>query len=86
MSHWEAVDEMHQTGTCTPPVHSGGASLYLYVVHELIPILHAADHLAYDKSARLNLDTMKKLPEIMTEAQFRTYTKDGYFTIRRKNR
>ena len=35
--------------------------LYLYVVHELIPILHAADHLAYDKSARRNLDTMKKI-------------------------
>ena len=41
--------------------------------------------MSYAKSAQLYLDTMKKLPEIMTEAQFRTFTEDGYFTIRRKD-
>ena len=39
----------------------------------MIPIRHDASHLAYSKSARLYLDTMKKLPENMTEAQFRTF-------------
>ena len=47
---------------------TGNWDLRLYAVSEMIPILHAAAHLAYAKSARLFLDTMKKLPEIMTEA------------------
>ena len=45
----------------------------MYAVSEMIPILHAAAHLAYAKSARLYLETMTQLPEIMTEAQFRTF-------------
>ena len=64
---------------------TGNWDLHLCAVSEMIPILHAAAHLAYAKSTRLYLDTMKKLPEIMTEAQFMTFTEDGYFTIRRRN-
>ena len=45
--------------------------MHLYAVSEIIPILHAAAHLANAKSARLYLDTMKKIPEILTKAQFR---------------
>ncbi|KAL8625264.1 hypothetical protein ACOMHN_030022 [Nucella lapillus] len=52
----------------------------------MIPILHAAGHLAYARSARLYLGTMKKLPELMGDAQFRKFTQDGYFTIRRKDK
>ena len=63
---------------------TGNRDLYLYAIYEMIPILHAAAHLAYAKTARL--DAMKTLPEIMTEAQFRTFTEDGYFTIRREDK
>ena len=58
---------------------TGNWGLHLYAVSEIIPILHTAAHLAYAKSARLYLDTMKKIPEIMTEAQFRTFTKEWLF-------
>ena len=64
---------------------TGNWYLHLYAVSEMIPILHDAAHLAYAKSARHYLDTMKKILEIMTEAQCRTFTEDGYFKIRRKN-
>ena len=64
---------------------TGNWDLHLYAVSEMIPILHAAAHLAYAKSAWPYLDTMKTLSEIMTEAQFRTLTEDGYFTIKSKD-
>ena len=90
----EAVDGIHQTGSCTPlwklwvkyirQVHvlllfmraerTGNCDVHLYALSEIIPILHIAAHLAYAKSARLYLDTIKKLPEIMTAEQFRTFT------------
>ena len=47
-------------------IRTGNWDLHLYAVYEMIPILHAATHLAINaKSARLYLDTMTKLPEIM---------------------
>ena len=39
---------------------------------------------AYARALRAHLLTSAVL-EIMTEAQFRTFTEDGYFTIRRKD-
>ena len=52
----------------------------------MIPILHAAGHMAYARSTRRYLDSMKSLPEIMSPEQFQQFTKDGYFTIRRKDK
>lgn len=65
---------------------TGNWNLHLYAVSEMIPILHAAGHLAYARSARLYLDTMKTLPDVMTEVQFRKFSEDGYFTIRRTDK
>ena len=48
-------------------------------------VIHLITGLAYARALRAHLLTSAAL-EIMTEAQFRTFTKDGYFTIRRKDK
>ena len=52
----------------------------------MIPVFHASKHLPYAKSARRYLDTMRDLPTIMPEDQYKTYVKEGYFTIRWSHR
>lgn len=65
---------------------TGDWDLHLYCIAKMIPIFHASGHLAYARSARRYLDSMKKLPEIMRQDQFQKFTGRGYFTIRRSHR
>ena len=65
---------------------TGNWDLHLFAITEMIQVLHASAHLAYARSAPLYLDTMKNLPNVMGEAQFRSFTEDGYFTIRRTDK
>jgi len=62
---------------------TGDWDLHLHAVCEMIPLFHAAGHLAYAKSAHLYLDQMKDLESVMSAEQFRNYTERGFFTIRR---
>ena len=64
---------------------TGDFDLHLYSLAHMIPILHAAGHLAYARSARCYLDAMKELPDIMGKDQFMKFTEGGYFTIRRSD-
>ena len=52
----------------------------------MIPTFHASGHLAYARSARRYLDSMKMLPDQMQPKQFKRLTEEGYFTIRRSRR
>ena len=62
---------------------TGDWDLHLHAVSEMIPLFHAAGHLAYAKSAHLYLDQMKDLEGTMSAEQFYNYTERGFFTIRR---
>lgn len=65
---------------------TGDWDLHLHTVSEMIPMFHAAGHLAYAKSARLYLDQMKGLSDIMSADQYCDFTEQGYFTIRRTDK
>ena len=65
---------------------TGDWDLHLHVVSEMIPLFHAAGHIAYAKAARLYLDQMKGLMDIMSAEQYYAFTKRGYFTIRRTDK
>lgn len=65
---------------------TGDWELHLYCIVKMIPIFHAGGHTAYAKSARLYLDQMKELQSIMSESQYKKFTSEGYWTIRRPDR
>lgn len=65
---------------------TGDWDLHLYCVAQMVPIFHTSGHLAYARSERRYLDSMKKLPEVMQTEQFLRFTEEGYFTIRRSHR
>ena len=65
---------------------TGDWELHLLCVSRTNPIFHVGGHTAYAKCSRLYLDQMKKLPQIMSEAEFAKYTSRGYWTIRRSHR
>ncbi|ELT96415.1 hypothetical protein CAPTEDRAFT_203052 [Capitella teleta] len=64
---------------------TGDWALHLNSIRQMIPYFHAAGHLAYAKSARIYLQQMQALQTTMNETEFGKFTKDGYFTIRRKD-
>jgi hypothetical protein len=49
----------------------------------MLPHFHAAGHLPYAKSARLYLQQMEALEQTMPVDEYRLFTEEGYFTIRR---
>ncbi len=65
---------------------TGDWNLHLYCIRRMIPLFHAAGHIAYAKSARLYLHQMTQLESIMSEADYQQFTESGYFTIRRNDR
>ena len=52
----------------------------------MLPTFHAAGHLPYAKSAQLYLQEMQRLNELLPSEDFKKYTTQGYFTIRRTNK
>ena len=64
---------------------TGDWALHLRSIEQMIPYFHAAGHLAYAKSARLYLEQMRLLPSSMKDNDFRQFTQEGFFTIRRKD-
>ena len=64
----------------------GDWELHLYCIKEMLPYFHAAGHLAYAKSAQLYIQQMMELPQTMPATDYKQFTENGYFTIRRFNR
>ncbi len=62
---------------------TGDWQLHIHTVNAMIPLFHAAGHLAYAKTARLYIEQMEGLSNIMSDEQYRDFTDGGYFTIRR---
>jgi len=65
---------------------TGQWEMQLYAITKIIPVFHAAGHLAYARSARRYVDAMHRLPEVMDRGQFQKLTTQGYFTIRRSDK
>ena len=61
---------------------TGNWELHLHCISQMIPLFHAAGHLAYAKSARLYLHQMQNLEEIMSDDVHRNFTERGFFTVR----
>ncbi|KAL7286444.1 hypothetical protein TKK_0019392 [Trichogramma kaykai] len=66
----------------------GDWALHLRSVKAMLPIFHAAGHFAYAKSAQIYLQDMAALEYEMKdcEDEFKKFTKEGYFTIRRSDK
>jgi hypothetical protein len=64
----------------------GDWPLHLQCVRDMIPFFHAAGHLAYAKYSHLYLQDMMMLGNKMSEKEFKLFTNDGYFTIRRSDK
>ena len=57
----------------------------MYCIKKMIPIFHAAGHLASARCARRYIDSMRNLPNIMSEEQYNKISSWGLFTIRRSD-
>ena len=64
----------------------GNFELHLHAISEMIPLFHASGHLSYAKSARLYLDQMRSLRNVMSPAEYTNYTSKGFFKIRRSEK
>ncbi|KAK3895921.1 hypothetical protein Pcinc_000394 [Petrolisthes cinctipes] len=61
---------------------TGDWKLHLHCV-QMIPHFHAAGHLPYAKTARLYLQQMNSIEQVMASEEYKLFTAKGYFTIRR---
>ncbi|GBP85751.1 hypothetical protein EVAR_97247_1 [Eumeta japonica] len=61
----------------------GNWHLHLYCVQQMLPVYHAAGHSNYVKAIQIYLQQMSKLEDIMDPNEYRLFTKEGHFTIRR---
>ena len=82
----EYIRHVHRLLLFIRAKRTGNWDLHLFAITDMIPILHASAHLAYAHSARSYLNTMMNLPNVMGEEQFRSFTEDGYLTIRRTDK
>jgi hypothetical protein len=64
---------------------TGDWDLHLYTISKILPIFAATGHHNYAKSALLYLQQMKELAEKMQPDEYKKYTTNGYFTIRRQD-
>ena len=64
---------------------TGNWHLHLHCVQKMIPYFHAAGHLPYAKSARLYLQQMNSIADVMPYEEYTLFSAKGYFTIRRSN-
>lgn len=61
----------------------GNWQLHLQSVKKMLPFFHASGHFLYAKSAQIYLQSMIKLEMEMDDEEYRRFTEEGYFTIRR---
>ncbi|KAJ8891600.1 hypothetical protein PR048_004128 [Dryococelus australis] len=51
----------------------------------MLPYLHTAGHIHYEKSAHIYAQQMGELPSRMPPHEYNKFTSEGFFTVRRKN-
>lgn len=61
----------------------GNWHLHLYCVQQMLPVYHAAGHSNYVRAIQIYLQQMSKLQDIMDPEEYRLFTEQGHFTIRR---
>lgn len=64
----------------------GNWNLQLYCVQQMLPVYHAAGHINYVKAIQMYLQQMSTLEDIMDPTEFRLFTEEGLFTVRRTNK
>lgn len=65
---------------------TGDWQLHISTVKKMLPYFHAAGHILYAKSAHLYCQQMSELESRLSPEEFKQFTIDGYFTIRRADR
>ena len=65
---------------------TGNWKLHFHCVQEMIPHFHAAGHLPYAKSARLYLQQMNSIAQVMPSEEYTLFSEKGYFTIHHANK
>lgn len=65
---------------------SGDWELHLKTIQSMIPFFHAAGHTQYAKSCHLYLQDMYGLEQLMPTKEYESFTKRGFFTIRRSEK
>lgn len=64
----------------------GDWNLHLKCIQIMIPIFYACGHFHYVKCAQLYLQDMINLESRLTPEEFKLFTEEGYFTIRRSDK
>lgn len=64
----------------------GNWELHLQCVRDMLPFFHAAGHLPYAKSAQVYLQDMLELPNVMDAEEFKKFTEQEFFTVRRSDK
>lgn len=64
----------------------GDWDLHLDTIKSMLPYFHSAGHFLYANSARLYLQDMGNLQQIMKPSEFYSFTAGGEFTIRRSDK
>ena len=65
---------------------TGGWNLHKDTFREFLPIYHAAGHLPYAKAGHTYLQEMERLENALSDEDFKKFTDEGYFTIRRSHK
>lgn len=64
----------------------GNWELHLQSIRKMLPLFHSTGHYLYAQCAHIYLQDMISLEVSMTEDEYRKFTEDGYFTIRRSDK
>lgn len=65
---------------------TGDWEKHLYTIKLMIPYFHASGHFPYAKSCQIYLQSVAKLEEKMDIFEYNKFVRNGYFTIRRKDK
>lgn len=62
---------------------TGNWNLHLHCVKKMLPLFHAAGHMSYARYAHLYIQQMENLHTKLPAEEFKKFTEQGFFTIRR---
>lgn len=64
----------------------GNWNLHLYCVQQMLPVYHAAGHSNYVRAMQIYLQQMSTLQDKMDPNEYRLFTEEGHFTVRRTDK
>ena len=64
----------------------GNWNLHVSTVVKMLPYFHSAGHILYAKSAHLYAQQMSELESHLSPTEFKQFTSNGFFTVRRSER